>query len=182
MVLQKTDNLEVMKVIKELKNKKSSGSDDISNEIIKCCSPVVENFLAIAFNKCIEESIFPKCLKIAKVIPIYKKGDRNKPENYRPISLLSSISKIFEKLILRRMMKFCEKNNIITKNQYGFRSRRSCADAIATVTEFMRSEIDSKSTGQASFIDLQKAFDTLDHKILLEKEKNTDTGEQSTSF
>ena len=86
MVLQKTDNLEVMKVIKELKNKKSSGSDDISNEIIKCCSPVVENFLAIAFNNCIEESIFPKCLKIAKVIPIYKKGDRNKPENYRPKS------------------------------------------------------------------------------------------------
>ena len=67
------------------------------------------------------------------------------------------------------MMKFCEKNNIITKNQYGFRSRRSCADAIATVTEFMRSEIDSKATGQACFIDLQKAFDTLDHKILLEK-------------
>ena len=76
-----------------MKNKKSYGLDGISKEILKCCSPVIEPDIAAALSKCIEGRTFPKCLKIAKVIPIFKKGDKRKPENYRPISLFSSISK-----------------------------------------------------------------------------------------
>ena len=133
--------------------------DGISNEILKCRLPVIEPAIAAAFNKCIEERTFPKCHKIAKIIPICKKGDKRKPENYRPISLLSSISKVFEKLLQSRMIKFSEENSIISGNQYGFRSNRSCIDAIVSITEFLRTEIDRKSLGQACFIDLQKAFD-----------------------
>ena len=143
--------------------------DGIINEILKCCSPVIEPAIAAAFNKCIEERTFPKCIKIAKVITICKKGDKRKPENYRPISLLSSISKVFEKLLQLRMIKFCGKNSNISGNQYGFRSKRSCIDAIVFITEFIRTESDRKFLGQACFIDLQKAFDTLDHNILLQK-------------
>ena len=152
-----------------MKNKKSYGLDGISNEILKCCSPVIEPAIAAAFNKCIEERTFQKCLKIAKIIPILKKGDKRKPENYRPISLLSSKGKVFEKLLQSPRIKFCEKKSIISGDQYGFRSNRSCIDAILSITEFIRTEIDGKSPGQVCFIDLQKAFDTLDHNILLQK-------------
>ena len=173
MFLQSTDQWKVAKILKQLKNKKSYGVDGISIEILKCCSPVIEPAIAFAFNKCIEERTFPKCLKISKVIPIFNKGDKRKPETYRPISLLNSISKVFEKLLQSRMIKFCEKNSIISGNQYGFRSNRSCIDAIVSITEFIRTEIDGKSLGQACFKDLQKAFDTLDHKILLQKNGKT---------
>ena len=121
-----------------MKNKKSYGLDGISNEILNCCSPVIEPAIAGAFNKCIEERTFSKCLKIAKVVPIFKKGDRRNPENYRPISLLSSISKVFEKLLQSRMIKFCEKKCVISGNHYGCRSNRSCIDAIVSITEFIR--------------------------------------------
>ena len=88
----------------------------------------------------------------------------------RPISLLSSLGKVFEKLLLKRMVKFCKKKeNILTHIQYGFREKRACMDAINSVTEFMRKEIEAKNEGQACFIDLQKTFDTLDHEILIVK-------------
>ena len=174
MFLQPTDQWKVAKIWIHMKNKKSYGLDEISNEILKCCSPVIEPAIAVAFNKCIEERTFPKCLKIAKVIPIFKKGDRRKRENYRPISLLSSTSKLFEKLLQSRMIQICEKNSIISRNQYGFRSNRSCIDAIVSITDFIRTEIDRECLGQACFIDLQKAFDTLDHNILLQKWRNMD--------
>ena len=169
MVIFPTDELEIGKIISNLKNKKSHGHDGISNEILKCCSPIVEPYLANAFNRAIEESKFPSAFKIAKIIPLFKKGDRSKLENYRPISLLSSLSKVFEKLLYQRMINFCEINQLFTSAQFGFRSKKSCADAIMLVTEYMRDEIDKKSSGQACFIDLQKAFDTLDHDILLMK-------------
>ena len=166
MFLQPTDQWEVAKILKQMKNKKIYGLNGISNEFLKCCWPVIEPAIAAAFNKCIEERTFPKCLKLAKIIPIFKKEDKRNPENYRPIGLLSSIKKVFEKLLRSRMIKFWEKNSIISGNQYGLRSKRSCIDAIVSITEFIRTEIDGKSLGQACFIDLQKKIDTLDRNIL----------------
>ena len=174
MFLQPTDQWKVAKILKQMKNKKSYGLDGISNEFLKFCAPVIEPAIAAALNKCIEERTFANCLKTAKVIPIFKKGDKWKPEKYQPIKLLNSISKVLEKLLQSRKIKFCEKNGIISGNQYGFRSNRSCIDAVVSITEFIRTEIDKKSLEQACFIDLQKAFDTLDHNILLEKWKNMD--------
>ena len=164
---------EISKIIKSMKNKKSTGHDGINNEILKCCSPVIEPYLVEAFNDSIQCGIFPDCLKVAKVIALYKKGDRTNPENYRPISLLPSLSKVFEKILLKRMTKFCNKYQILSKNQYGFRQKYSCTYAIAHITELMRQAIDKKSTGQACFLDLKKAFDSLDHSILLKKIYNS---------
>ena len=121
-----------------MKNKKSYGLDGISNEILKCCLPVIEPAIAVAFIKCIEERTFPKCLKIAKIMRIFKKGDKRKPEKFRPMSLLSSISKVFEKLLQSRMIKFCEKKSNISGIQYGFRSKRSCIDSIVSITEILK--------------------------------------------
>ena len=172
MVTTPTNLQEIARILKHLKNKKSSGHDGISNEILKCCSPVIEPILAEIFNEMIEFSIYPDWMKLAKITPLYKKGDRNLPENYRPISLISSLSKVFEKLLLKRMMSFCSKHKILTSAQFGFRPKMSCVQAIIRVTECLREQIDKKMTGQACFIDLKKAFDTLNHEILLNKLEN----------
>ena len=78
MVLHQTNASEVIEIVREMKCKKSYGEDGITNEIIKCCSSIVENFIAIAFNKCIQEKTYPKCFKTAKVLPLHKKGDQNR--------------------------------------------------------------------------------------------------------
>ena len=169
--LKPTDQWEVAKTLKQMIKKKNYGLDGISNEIPKCCSPVIEPAITAAFNKCMADRTFPKFPKTAKIISMFKKRDKRKPENYQTISLLSSISKVFEKMLPSRMIKFWEKNNIISENQYGFRLKITCIDTIVSITEFIRTEIDRKFLGQACFIDLQKTFDTLCHKILLQKKE-----------
>ena len=166
MFLQPTYQLEVAKILKQIKNTKSYSLDGISNETLKCCSPVIEPAIAAAFNKCIER--FRNASKLQKSSQ-YSKKEIKKPENYRPITVLSSRSKVFKKLLQSCMIKFCERNSFMSGNQYGFRSKRSGIDAIMSITEFIRTEIDRKSLGQVCFIDLQKAFDKLDHNILLQK-------------
>ena len=135
--------------------------------MLKHCSPAIEKYLSEAFNMSFSKRKFPEFLKLAKVVPIFKRGDKTSPENYRPISLLCSISKIFEKLLYNRMVQFFVNRKLFASEQFGFRKKRSCVHAISTVTDYIREKIDKKSTGQACFIDLQKAFDTLDHSILL---------------
>ena len=152
-----------------MKNSKSCGEDGIRNEILKCCFPIVDENIAIAFHECILQKIYPTCFKVAKVIPLHKKSDQSDPANNKPISLLSSLGKLFEELLHKRMVKYGEKEKILKSTQYGFTSKRSCVDAISTVTEYIRTEIDRKSIGQICFLDIQKAFDTLDHNILLNK-------------
>ena len=100
---------------------------------------------------------------------MYKKADNTKPENYRPISLLSPISKIFETILLKQMTKFFSKNDSFSEHQYGFRKKRSCCNAIKIITEYIRDKIDQKESGVSCFIDFQKAFDSIDHRILLQK-------------
>ena len=101
--------------------------------------------------------------------PLYKKGDKKGPQNYRPIILLSTLSISFEKINLKRMMNFCQTNKLLTPMQHGFRNKMFCTDVIAALTAFIRNVSDEKLTGTGCFIDLQKHFDTLDQKILLIK-------------
>ena len=120
MVLAYTNEHEIKDILENLKPKHSTGHDEISNEILKCCSPIIEKYLTTLFNKCIEDGTFPEIMKIAKVIPFFKNGDKKQPENYRPISLLTAMSKIFEKLLLKRMSTFVSKHKVLTPNQFGF--------------------------------------------------------------
>ena len=108
--LFETDASEVYSIIKHLKNKISSGHDGISNKLLRLAASSISQFLANIFNECIKDSMFPKSMKIAKVLPLLKKGDFSLPDNYRPISLLTSLSKIFEKLIHKRITKFLSKH------------------------------------------------------------------------
>ena len=113
--------------------------------------------------------VFPDLFKIAKVIPIHKKGSKVEVSNYRPISLLSNISKIFEKLMHSRLYKFLEKFNCLYDLQFGFRTKYSTTHTLIDITETIRKALDENKFACGVFVDLQKAFDTVNHEILLNK-------------
>ena len=127
-----TDDVEIVSITSKMK--KSCDIDGTRNEILKCCSPVIKKHLSSALNECIDEDIFPKSFKIAKDSFFFKKGNKKKPANYRPIMLLSSSSKILEKIIHNRMLDFSFKFNLLCPVQNGFRDKLSCVYAIAAVT------------------------------------------------
>ena len=123
----------------------------------------------LLFNYSFRYGIFPDCLKIAKVVPIFKKGDKNEINNYRPISLLSTFSKILEKLICKRMRKFLDKHSIISSNQYGFRSSFSTTHAMLDVLTSIYDNINDNTITALLLFDLNKVFDTVQHDIFLRK-------------
>ena len=113
--------------------------------------------------------VFPSVLKTAKVVPVFKKDSKLDYSNYRPISLLSNVEKILEKLMYKRLYTFLNSNNIIYNLQFGFRQQYSTSHALVNITENIRKALDGGNIGCGIFVDLQKAFDTVDHQILLTK-------------
>ena len=120
-------------------------------------------------NLSFEVGVFPDMLKSAKVTPIHKKESKLNHLNYRPISLLSVFSKIFEKLIYSRIYLFLTKNKLISNKQFGFRSNYSTNHALVSITERIKSLLDDTQFVCGIFIDLEKAFDTVNHEILCDK-------------
>ena len=169
MFLEPTCKTEVLQVIKNLKNSKAYDVDDISTHIVKTISEYIAEPITHIFNKAVEEGIFPDQLKIAKVIPVFKKGDQFEVGNYRPISILPIISKCFEQLTLLRLNCFLEKNDIINSSQHGFRKKLSTITAAYDFIEKIYSEFDSKLSALGIYIDLTNAFGLVNHEILLAK-------------
>ena len=120
-------------------------------------------------NKSLTEGVFPNSLKLALVCPIFKKGDVTKCANYRPISLLSNISKIFERVMYNRIEHFLEEHDSIYELQFGFRKNYSTNHALLSIVESIRKNLDNKTYSCRVFVDLEKAFDTVNHTILLSK-------------
>lgn len=160
---------EVGEIIKELNINKSSGPDGFPSVVIKSNVGKFSNILTCLFNRMLEQGSYPDCLKIGRITPVFKGGDTSDACNYRPISTISVFSKIFEKLLVNRLVKFMSKHNILYKFQYGFRKGCSTTTAIVELVDFLISEIDNKNVIGGLFLDLKKAFDTLDHNILLKK-------------
>jgi hypothetical protein len=121
------------------------------------------------FNCSFLSAVVPSQFKVAKVIPLFKAGDKSLPDNYRPISLLSCFSKIFEKVVCLRLLNFLENNNILTPDQFGFRKSHSAVHPMVHMMNFVSSALNKKETAIAIFCDLRKAFDTVNHEILLKK-------------
>ena len=117
----------------------------------------------------LESGIFPDSLKIAKIIPLYKKGNINSITNYRPISLLPTLSKVFERVIFNQLYLYLDHNNLLSEEQYGFRANHSAELAAIKLADYIVQEIDRKLTPVNIYIDVSKAFDTLNFDILLYK-------------
>ena len=172
MYLSPTYENEISKLIGQLPNKKSHGYDKINNCLLKELLPVITLPLTIAFNKSLEEGIFPDCMKDADTVPLFKSKCELDCNNYRPISLLITLSKLLEKIIYKRTIAFLDKHDILFSSQYGFRKKHSCSDAIMElVSEILKNNENGIYTA-CVFFDLSKAFDTLDPVILLEKMQN----------
>ena len=161
---------DVMFFISKLNNSKSSYFDP---KILKHVSYNLSPILSKLFNMCITEGYFPIELKIAKVIPLFKnKGNVTDMVNYRPISMLSIFSKIFEKLLHKSIVDHLDSNQLLNECQYGFRKRRSTLHALLNATENIYNAMDLNLNTLGIFIDFSRAFDTIDHSILLKKLKH----------
>jgi hypothetical protein len=166
--LNPTDENKILGIISNLRNS-SPGHDGISVKIIKKLKYQLLTPLAHIINLSFSHGLIPDSLKIAKVVPIYKKGDRSLFSNYRPISILPAFSKIIEKLAYKRIILFLNKYNILNDYQFGFRKHKSTDMAIHTLVDKFYEAIENDKYMLAVFIDFSRAFDTISHDILLKK-------------
>ena len=155
-----------------INNLQSTNTNDvygISTKLVKLGSPALVENLSIIFNKSIQEGTFPDLLKLAKIIPIHKNGSVFTVSNFRPISLLPIFSKIFERLVYDRLICFVKKHNILTPNQYGFQANKSTELAVNEITNCIINSFENKESAFGIFLDFAKAFDTVNHQILISK-------------
>ena len=167
--LSSTDKYEIINIISSLDPTKSTGPNSIPTKILKLLKNDISAQLSDIFNVPFSTGVFPTILKIAKVVPIHKKQSKLAYSNYRPISLLSNLEKILEKLMYSRIFKFLNDSNSIYPLQFGFRQKYSTTHALISLTEDIRKNLDKGNIGCGIFVDLQKAFDTVEHDILLAK-------------
>ena len=160
---------EIANVVRSLKTKESHGYDEIPTKVIKQSISYISSPLTYICNMMLSSGVFPTRLKFAQVKPLYKKGERMDLTNYRPISLLPSFSKIFEKIIFKRLIQHLDCNEILAKEQFGFRSKSSTDLAAFNLINDILMALNNKLLVGGIFCDLQKAFYCVDHEILLAK-------------
>ena len=176
-----TSEIELVKIIKSLIPKNSCGPDLLSNRMLKMEPYIFARILKPLINECIDVGFFPECLKSATLIPIFKKGDNTNLNNYRPISLLPVMSKVFEKVINAQLTRVIDVG-FIDENQYGFRQGHNTEHAILKFVDHVQKALSEKNHVVSVFVDVSKAFDSCDHAILLSKIKQTGLDEVGTKL
>ena len=162
---------EVGKYISCLKQSSTEGFDGISNKILLLSLPYTVHHLTYLYNLCINKNYFPNILKTAKIIPLPKVKKPSDLNDYRPISILSALSKPIEKHIHKHLLQYFDNHSILHPFQSGFRPKHSCQTALTHFTDQLLGAINRKAMNGVVFLDLRKAFDLVDHRILLEKLK-----------
>ena len=163
----------VAKVIQGLDTSKATGPDQIPAIVLKMCSPELSPVLSKLYNLCLSKSVFPSSWKMASVVPVFKgSGEKSDPANYRPISLLPIISKVFESVINQHLLGFLEDHSLLTDAQFGFRHSRSTGDVLALLTEHINKALDSRGEARVVALDISKAFDKVWHRGLVLKLKS----------
>lgn len=164
-----TNNVEISNTLNKLKNSGSLDVDGLTNKLLKRIATHVIQNLTDLVNLSLENGVVPDGAKIAKVIPIYKQGSKTQPTNYRPISILPVFSKILENVVKSRLTQYLCNIKFFSKAQYGFVKNSSTLSIATDTVSYLQDAMDSGQLGGALFIDLKKAFDTVDHSILLYK-------------
>lgn len=167
--LKPADQPEILKIIETLKNSKSTSCDYFSNFLLKECKYSLLTPLLHIFNLSFATGVFPEPLKVTKIIPIYKGGDKLDLFNYRPISLTSSVGKILERLMYNRIVNFFNKSNFFYDYQFGFREGHSTSHAVLELINMIENEHTNNNLILGAFLDLRKAFDLVTRDILLDK-------------
>ena len=162
---------DVISYIGSLKNKTSCGFDEISPQILKLSTPFIADSLTYLLNLCLSKNYFPDEFKYAKIIPLYKKGDSNDVNNYRPISLLPAISKVLERHMHIHLTHFIDTYSLLHDSQSGFRKHHSCETTLCKITDSWLRDINNRLAVGVIFIDLTKAFDLINHDVLIHKLK-----------
>ena len=165
---------EIQTIIHSLNTDKAIGPYSIPVFLLKILSRIISLPLSLIINHSFETGIFPNKMKTGKVTPLHKKDATDNPSNYRPISVLSVFSKIFEKLMYKRLYQFLDTFEVLYPLQFGFREKHSMTHALLCLTESIKHSIDNGKYECGVFLDLQKAFDTVNHDILLQKLEHYD--------
>lgn len=169
MFLRPTTQVEVSNIISGLDASKATGIDGFPVGALKRHSVLLSSILCDCFNDSISLGIYPSGLKQALVYPVFKNGNPKKATNYRPISVLPSINKVFEKLLCSRLNNFMHTTGLLFQHQFGFRQGSSTEVAVLELVDDISRSVDKKMSAAAVFLDLSKAFDTINHRILLKK-------------
>jgi hypothetical protein len=170
-VLQEIDKTFVLKHLKDLKPNKSTGLDDVSPRFLKDGAEQLSEVVTFLINLSIKHKIVPECTKHAKVTPLYKKKSRLDVGNYRPVSVLTSISKILERAVLVQVEAFCKEHHLLYEFQSGFRDKYSTDTCLIYLHDYIRSQISRGNFVGLLMLDVQKAFDSVNHRMLCEKIK-----------
>ena len=158
----------VKHVINNLKNK-SAHISTYPNLVLKYLSNLIAPILCDIYNKSIQAGYFPQSLKSARVVPVYKSGPKTEVNNYRGISVLPPFGKIFEKLVHFQLYNYLDNLKLLSPNQYGFRKKLSTSDAMTNMLQYIYDNLDLGHEVISLFLDFSKAFDTVNHHILLQK-------------
>ena len=175
---------EVYEEIIKLDKNKGPGIDDLDVKSLKYIADIISEHLCLLFNSTLDSSVYPTLFKTAKCVPIFKGGELNPLEavSYRPISILNSLNKVFEKLIHEQIYRFVERCNILPNFQYGYRKQHNTAQAILDFVQEIKTNTNKQLTSIAVFLDLSKAFDTVNKDILAKKMKDIGFDSKSESL
>ena len=160
---------DIIDAIDELKNTSASGPDGLAAIFLKKCKDSLAKPLFHLWRKCLDQGITPDKLKEAHIIPIHKGGHQGLPANYRPVALTSHIIKIFEKVIRNHIVQFLDENNKFNDSQHGFRNGRSCVSELLIHYDRIVDILEAGSNADTIYLDFAKAFDKVDHGIVLKK-------------
>ena len=160
---------DIINILGKMKSKSSSGIDGLSTKLLKLVKGEIAFPLCTLINNSLANGVVPTCMKVAKVSPFFKSKDRHELSNYRPISLLPSVSKVLEKVVYHKLSTFLETHNLLYTSQYGFRKNHSTIHGVAELVKNTIQALNSKQDTLGVMLDLSKAFDTIDHQILFRK-------------